>query len=59
MPFNKGDEAIYQFPLNAKKRVKGIIKFIGSTIIHFKSDEGYIIKISWKYFENIFPIEST
>lgn len=52
----EGDEAIYQFPLNTEKQVKGIIEFLGETIIHFKTEEGYMIKIQEKHFENLLPI---
>lgn len=57
MVLNEGDEAIYQFPLNEEKKVKGIIEFLGDTIIHFKTVEGYTIKISEKHFDNLSPIE--
>jgi hypothetical protein len=57
MLLNEGDEAIYQFPLDKEKRVKGIIEFLGETIIHFKTIEGYTIKISEKHFDNLFPVE--
>ena len=54
---NKGDEAIYQFPQNAEKKVRGTIEFLGETVIHFKTVEGYSIKITEQHFDNILPIE--
>ncbi|PIQ11043.1 MAG: hypothetical protein COW71_01410 [Ignavibacteriales bacterium CG18_big_fil_WC_8_21_14_2_50_31_20] len=54
---NKGDEAIYQFPQNTDKKVRGTIEFLGETVIHFKTVEGYSIKITEQHFDNILPIE--
>lgn len=57
MILREGDEVIYQFPLNTDKRVQGTIEFLGETVIHFKTVEGYSIKISEQHFEHIFPLE--
>ncbi|MBU0472580.1 MAG: hypothetical protein KKF62_00305 [Bacteroidetes bacterium] len=59
MLLQEGDEAIYQFPQNAEKCVKGIIEFLGDTVIHFKTVEGYSIKITRQYFDNLSAIETT
>lgn len=55
----EGDEAVYQFPQNAEKSVKGTIEFLGDTVIHFKTVEGYSIKITKQYFDHLSAIETT
>lgn len=50
---NIGDKVRYTFPMSDKKSVDAIIEFLGETVIHLKSSEGYKIKVNWINFDNI------
>lgn len=53
-----GTKVIYNFP-EGKKTTAGEIIFIGETVIHLKSYEGFIIKIRWSNFDNIKEVEDS
>ena len=55
-----GDLVKYLFPspkTELKREVSAVVTFVGSTVIFLKCEDGSILKVSFKNFDRIIPVE--